>query len=65
MLEEAHAGHPLVFLFPCLVNVGLFAAFWAGFRTDYAGEGPTDPAHAGHNPALPATASLAPGPVDA
>ena len=51
--------YPLVFLIPCLINLGLLVWFWAGFRPD-----PDLATAEWTDAALPAATNLAPEPAE-
>ena len=60
MSRQFSANYPLIFLIPCLINLGLLVAFCAGFHPDpaHAASAWPDPAH------LKPGAALAPEPAD-
>jgi MFS family permease len=63
VLSHHPGDYPLVFLIPCLINLGLLVSFWGGFRSI----GATDASHAARpvrSPAVPSEATFTPEPAD-
>jgi len=63
VLSHHPGDYPLVFLIPCLINLGLLVSFWGGFRSIGATDA-SQAARPGRSPAVPSAGKFAPEPAD-
>jgi MFS family permease len=63
VLSRRPGDDPLVFVIPCLINLGLLVPFWTGFRLE-GSAGTTQAAQPTQIPASPQAGRLTPEPAD-